>query len=264
MGGFERVKGPIFAGSDREGRVNAGFVRTAKGALVVDTLVTRDDGKALLAAVQAEAGPVTATVYTHEHGDHIIGSTEFPPGGVIASEGTTKGILAALERARESWAKEGIAPKLPTLIFEARVRLPWEPEVVVAELGGHAEGSTVVYVPEFKVLFSGDLVFCGRAAWVGGIRPEKWLAALRTLEGWDIDVVVPGHGSVGGKEILAEQRVWLERFLARAKDLRSRGAVLEEAVAALVAEFAFAERQMESLRLALANRLGFGTGQGEE
>ncbi len=259
-GGFERVNGPVFAGADREGRVNAGFVRTAKGALVVDTLVTRDDGKALLAAAQAEAGPVTATVYTHEHGDHIIGSTEFPPGGVITSEGTARGIGAELRRAREIWAKEGIAPKPPTLVFETRVRLPWEPEMLIAELGGHAEGSTVVYVPEFKVLFSGDLVFRGRAAWVGGIQPEKWLAALRTLEGWDIDVVVPGHGSVGGKKILAEQRVWLERFLARAKDLRSRGTALEEAVAVLAAEFAFAERQKESLNLALRNRLGFGHG----
>lgn len=259
MGGFERVKGPVYVGSDKEGRVNAGFVRTARGALVVDTLVTREDGRALLAAAQAEAGPVTATVFTHEHHDHTIGSTDFPPGGVIASEGTAQGMRAEEDRWGPELAREGIAPKGPTLVFETRVRLPWDPEVVVVELGGHARGSSVVYVPAFRVLFSGDLAFRGRAAYVGSIRPERWLAALRTLEGWDIETVVPGHGPVGGKDVLAEQRVWLERLLARAAEVRAGGTDLEEAAGILAGEFGFAERQMESLKEGL-KRLGLGWG----
>ncbi len=266
MGGescFRNVKGPVFAGSDREGRVNAGFVRTAKGTLVVDTLVSREDGRALLRAALAQAGPVTALTYTHEHVDHTLGSAEFPPGGVIASEGTARGIAFEVEELARAVTAEGKSfdpPRAPTLVFDTKVRLPWEPEVVIVELGGHAEGSSVVYVPEHKVLFSGDLVFRGRAAWVGGIQPERWLAALRTLEGWDVDVVVPGHGPVGGREVLAEQRMWLERFLARAGELRAGGAGVDEATGALAAEFGFAERQLESLRLALWRRLGFGQG----
>lgn len=257
MGGFEPVKGPVYAGSDKEGRVNAGFVRTARGALVVDTLLTREDGRALLAAAEAEAGPAMATVFTHEHHDHTVGSTDFPPGGVIASEGTAKGMRAEGDRWGAELAKQGIAPKEPTLVFETRVWLPWDPEIVVVELGGHARGSSVVYVPSARVLFSGDLVFRGRAAWVGSIQPERWLAALRTLEGWDIETVVPGHGPVGGKEVLAEQRVWLDRLLARARELRAGGTGLDEAAGLLAGEFGFAERQTESLKEGL-KRLGFG------
>ncbi len=257
MSGFENVRGPVFAGGGRENRVNAGFVRTGKGVLVVDTFASLDEGKDLLAAALSGGGQVTATVYTHEHFDHLVGSTVFPPGGVIASEGTARGVEQEMARDREALAKEGIAPKAPTLVFETKIRLPWEPEVVVAELGGHAEGSSVVYVPEHKVLFSGDLVFRGRAAWVGGMRPERWLAALRALEGWDVEVVIPGHGPIGGREVLSEQRVWLERFLARARGLRERGTPTKQALATLAAEFEFAERQMESLKMALVKRLGF-------
>ncbi len=256
-GGFERVKGPVFAGSDREGRVNAGFVGTARGSLVVDTLVTREDGQALLAAAEAEAGPVAAIVFTHEHADHTIGSTDFPLCGIIASEGTARGMAAELVRSGQVWAPQGIAPKIATLVFESRIRLPWTPEVVVAELGGHAEGSTVVYLPESGVLFSGDLVFRGRAAWVGGMRPEKWLAALRTMEGWDVETVIPGHGPIGGRDILTEQRLWLERLLERAGQLRAAGTNVVEAVRILAGEFAFAERQLQSLRTALVKRLEF-------
>ena len=267
MAGFTRVGGPVFAGSDKEDRVNAGFVLTGKGVLVVDTLVTREDGVALLEAARSAAAgvgdgakpavvAVTALVYTHEHSDHTIGSTDFPPCGVLASEGTTRGLRAELERMAADFAGRGIAPKTPTLVFETRVRLPWAPEVVVAELGGHAEGSTVVYVPSAKVLFTGDLVFRGRAAWVGGIRPERWIAALRVLESWDVDVVVPGHGPVGGREILAEQRAWLECFLARARELRTEGVPARQATTILGDEFGFTERQRENLFFGLRRRLG--------
>lgn len=144
-----------------------------------------------------------------------MGAPDFPARGIIASEGTARGMAAEVVRSGQVWAPQGIAPKIATLVFESRIRLPWTPEVVVTELGGHAEGSTVVYLPESGVLFSGDLVFRGRAAWVGGMRPEKWLAALRTMEGWDVETVIPGHGPIGGRDILTEQRLWLERLLVR-------------------------------------------------
>jgi len=129
--------------------------------------------------------------------------------------------------------------------------------VVARELGGHSSGSTVVYVPSEGVLFTGDLVFRGRPPFLGGARPEKWLAALRTLEGWEVQTVVPGHGPVGGREILAEQRVWLERFFERSDGLRRRGVPLEEAVKVLAGEFGFSEERLGGLRLALESRLGF-------
>ncbi len=259
MPGFQQVTGPIFAGSDAESRVNAGFIRTAKGVFVVDTLVTPEDGAALRDAAEAEGGQITAMVFTHEHGDHTIGSSVFPPGGVIASEGTARGV----EVEAKHWPGAGAGPKSPTVIFDSKVTLPWEPKIVIVELGGHAQGSSVVYVPEHRVLFSGDLVFRGRAAYVGSMRPERWLASLRTLEGWDVKTVIPGHGPVGGPEILAEQRVWLEKFLARARGLREKGAPLEEAFATVKAEFGFASRQDESLRKCLVERLGF-SGDGWE
>ncbi len=257
-GRFTRLTGPVFAGTSADGGTCAGFVRTAMGALVIDAFLTREDGRALLEAAQAEARRVTAVVYTHEHFDHTAGTTDFPPCGVIASEGTARGLARQLERWREELARQELAPRRPTLVFDSRVRLPWDPEVVIVELGGHAEGSSVVFVPEHRVLFTGDLVFRGRPPYVGTIRPEKWVTALRTLEEWDVETVVPGHGPVGGREVLTEQRVWLEGFLERVREVRERGTPLDEAVDLLAAEFGYAEERRRGLRMALETRLGFG------
>jgi len=254
---FARVGGPVFAGSSADGAVNAGYVVTGLGALAVDTLVTRADGVALLKAAETEGGRVTAICFTHEHADHTIGSTDFPPGGVIVSEGTARGLAEERVWLAEAMAGEGVKPKDPTLVFESGIRLPWGPEIIIRELGGHARGSTVVFVPSAGVLFAGDLVFRGRPAYIGGMTAEKWLAALRTLEGWNVKTVVPGHGPVGGPEALTEQRVWLERFVNRARELKSRGLGLAEATETLAGEFGFTDRRVEGLRMGLENRLGF-------
>ncbi len=258
MAEIVRVAGPVFAGPSADGGVNAGFVRTKLGALVIDAFLTREDGRDLAAVAESEAGRITATVYTHEHLDHVLGSTDFPAGGVIVSSGTARGLRRDLKRYGEELERQGLRPKLPTLIFDCRITLPWDPEVVVVELGGHAEGSTVVHVPGERVLFAGDLVFRGRPPFVGSMGPERWLAALRTLEGWDVETVIPGHGATGGRKVLTEQRVWLEDFLGRVSELRSAGTPLEKATTILAGEFGFEGRRVEGLRLGLQSRLGFG------
>ncbi|MCL6581153.1 MAG: MBL fold metallo-hydrolase [Firmicutes bacterium] len=263
MSSIRAVSPSVFAGSDAAGRVNAGFVRTARGALVVDSLVTREDGRALAAAAEEAAGPVLAVVLTHEHLDHTVGTTDFPQCGVLASEGTAGAMAAEFARYAEELGRLGVAVREPTLVFEGRLRLRWDPEVVVEELGGHAAGSTVVWVPSEGVLFTGDLVFRGRPPWVGSWDPDLWLASLRRLERLGPAVVVPGHGTVGGPEVLAEQREWLETFVGRARELLAAGTDLAEALTRLREEFGYAEPQTPWLRLGLL-RLGFALEGGTE
>jgi hypothetical protein len=43
------------------------------------------------------------------------------------------------------------------------------------------------------------------------------------------EVVIPGHGPVGGKEILIRQRDWLEAFLGLAQECFRKGIGIEEA-----------------------------------
>jgi glyoxylase-like metal-dependent hydrolase (beta-lactamase superfamily II) len=56
----------------------------------------------------------------------------------------------------------------------------------------------VVWLPQRRVLFAGDLVFRGRIPFVGQADSAHWIQALDTLLGFDAQLVVPGHGPVSG------------------------------------------------------------------
>ncbi len=247
---------------EKLGNPNAGLIKTSAGAVLVDALRTPSEGAALRELALAEAGSIRALVYTHEHGDHHLGSTGYPPTEVIASESTARGIEGFVARYGADMSREGLAPLRPDLLFERTLRFCVQPEVVVTELGGHATGSSVVYVPSEGVLFAGDLIFLGRLPWVGDGRPDLWAESLRTLEDWDFRTLVPGHGPVAGKEVLGEQRRWLEDFWARSQELRTEGRTAAEALKLLEQEFGltaggYNEHLLLLLERALKERFGF-------
>lgn len=260
---FTELRGPITAVREEEsGNPNAGFVRTTEGTIIIDALRSPAEGAALLQAAQAGSGRLRALIYTHEHVDHLGGSTGYPALEVAASEGTDRGIRDFVGRYRTQLAEAGLNPLMATLVFDSSLRFLGDPEVRVVELGGHATGSSVVYIPSERVLFAGDLIFLGRLPWVGTGSPRKWAESLRTLEEWDIQTVVPGHGPIAGKEVLAEQRSWLEAFATRLEELQAGGTAADAALKTLDEEFGLAaggysEPLLQYMRQALTERFGF-------
>ena len=75
---------------------------------------------------------------------------------------------------------------------------------------GPSPGSLVVYLPQSKVLFLGDLYENGFIPKLRGVNLQRWAGYLRAVESWDVDVYVPGHGAPGDKKSLAEFRKFLE------------------------------------------------------
>jgi len=84
--------------------------------------------------------------------------------------------------------------------------------VELIELGpAHTRGDVIAYVPDARVVFTGDLLFAGShpIAWEGPI--EGWIAACDRILALDADVLVPGHGPVATKrEIEATRSYWIE------------------------------------------------------
>ncbi len=86
--------------------------------------------------------------------------------------------------------------------------------------GGHSPGELSVFIPEHGMLLTGDNVFNGRTPYVGDADVPKWLEVLTRLHAMGPEVVIPGHGPVGGKEILVRQRrSWSSHRTASAKVL---------------------------------------------
>lgn len=74
-------------------------------------------------------------------------------------------------------------------------------KVQLIEVGpAHTSGDLMLYVPDAKVLFSGDILFIGSTPvmWAGPV--ENWIRALDLILDLDVETIVPGHGPITGKD----------------------------------------------------------------
>jgi cyclase len=133
---------------------------------------------------------------------------------------------------------------LPALTFESQLRIDLGArEVRVLFLGkGNTEGDAVVYVPDAKVVASGDLLVAP-VPYGYGCHPSAWIATLAALSSLDAAAIVPGHGPV--------QRDW-----SYAKKVTALLEELQRQVAAQVKQGATLEQTQERVDLS-ALKKGF-------
>ncbi|MEV0374133.1 MBL fold metallo-hydrolase [Streptomyces sp. NPDC050636] len=204
---------------------NSGILTGSSGTVLIDTAATERRSRMLHENVRAlSSGPVEFVVNTHSHGDHTFGNYLFAgEATVIAHE------MAAAEMAEHGLALQGLWPAVewghievsrPRITFSDRMSLEGAGmRIQLLHFGpGHTVGDCVVWLPDQRVLFPGDLVFSGATPFVlmGSVSGTlRRLDQLRRLEPLHI---VPGHGPVGGPELLdanADYLRWV-RGLARA------------------------------------------------
>lgn len=209
-------------------RVNATVVVLPEGALVIDTSVDAQGAREVLAEA-TKHGPALYVINTHEHHDHLAGNSLF-----------TCPIISSAA-ARAEMQKNNVSA-LPTIVFSREMELFLSEPVLLKHFGGHSPGSAVAYFPERKLLFTGDLVFAGRVPYMGEAQFRTWLEALAQLEGWEVDSVVPGHGPQGGKELLTQQRQWLDQYIQNVLDWTGQGLSQEEMLRQVLARYEVVER----------------------
>lgn len=185
---------------------NAGAVAGDDGVVLIDTCATRARTERFLTAVAAATGdrPIRLAVNTHLHGDHTYGNALLPDSTIIvAHERTRTGLLAdfilnatpAIWSPSPDWGITRIRPPSVTIQDEAALHAGTR-RIELRHPGhaAHTQGDVVAWLPDERVLFTGDLlfhqvtplVFMGSVS--GALRSLDWLA------GFDAAVVVPGHG----------------------------------------------------------------------
>lgn len=157
--------------------------------------------------------------------------------------------------------------KLPTLTIDSTLVLHGSERT--AELrptgNGHTPGDLVLYVPEEKVVFTGDVLFTNRHPWLGDGIPEAWSEVLRTVHGWDVETAVPGHGRVSQPEALLTMVDYLsdlsELVEARAAAGDSEEEIAEQPVPERYADWWYGRFYPSNLRF--LNRQVMGKNQEE-
>lgn len=203
---------------------NAGLLTDGSDAVLVDTAATRARALRLREAVlRIVPRAPRLLVATHFHGDHTFGNYLFPEALVVAHERARDDVTAAGLHLTGLWPDvcwgdlEVVEPQLTY-----RDRMTVHAGALRAELlhpgPAHTTGDTVVWLPEQRVLFTGDLVmsgvtpFCPMGSVAGSIE------ALRTLRALGARTVVPGHGPVGGPELFDVDEGYLRRLQRLAAD----------------------------------------------
>ncbi|MBI2956440.1 MAG: MBL fold metallo-hydrolase [Acidobacteria bacterium] len=119
---------------------------------------------------------------------------------------------------------------LPTLTFERSLILHKErrPIHILFFFKGHTRGDAVVYLPQEKVLITGDLLTAG-LPFPRDSYPAEWVKTLRAVAGLDFAQAIPGHGPVQqGKEHLELVTQVFESVVEQVRAAVARGLTLEE------------------------------------
>ncbi|MBN9173332.1 MAG: MBL fold metallo-hydrolase [Microbacterium sp.] len=219
---------------------NMGVIAGSEGVTSVDVTSTEGRTRAYLDAVDGLGrGPVRRVVFTHAHPDHCNGASLLPDAEVIAQRRTAEDLRQPHPLAPHIFTpfhQGDVRPRQPTVVFDDGLTLtPAERPVHVRHPGGpaHTAGDAYVWLPDERVLFTGDLVFNGGTPFAVSGSLGGWIAALEQMAALEPAVVVPGHGDVGGPELLAPVAAYLRFVREYAADAHARGRTPLEAARAL-------------------------------
>ena len=139
-----------------------------------------------------------------------------------------------------SQSHEKIKTRLPDTFVDRELDLSGPKNAIkVLDMGAcHSGSDLAMYLPGKKILFTGDIAFNEFHPFLPDGDPDRWRAALRQLQQMDVRRVTPGHGEVGGKEILSRMITYFDDLEARATDLAKRGKPLTEADRQIPSQYA--------------------------
>ncbi|MDF3077584.1 MAG: Second ring cyclase [Sphingobacteriaceae bacterium] len=214
--------------------------------------------------------PVKWVVNSHAHNDHIRGNQVFASATIISTAinkqliettepkeiaaekqfvpGRVK-YYAALPASKDKWQAEedviwkayfgGIADSHATLVttppnltFSDSLTLYGKGiEVKLISYGdGHSASDLFVYLPQERIVFTGDLLFVNFHPYVGESKLENWEAYLRKMKLIAADVFIPGHGPAGDKSSIDKELDYFTALRSSADILRGISGLKEQQI----------------------------------
>lgn len=219
--------------------VNAGFIVGSERTLVVDTGANAAGAASLYGYATAvrPANPLLV-INTEKHFDHIGGNCFFQERGIpiwghtrlrrapeefeAEIEEFNEGIANPVRRARQEARAffHGTTLALPDHFIDGDLTLDLgHCSVEVLLTPGHTETNLSVWIPEDRVLYTGDCLIQEYLPNLqAGTREDwrTWLSSLARIAALAPDVVIPGHGPVAGREQIGPMLARVQGILQEA------------------------------------------------
>jgi len=235
---------------------NAGLVVDGEESVLVDTLFDLASTREMLDEMKNATGAaatIDTLVITHANGDHFYGNELVKGAEIIATKACAQEMaeaspqmLAELGKAAPDMGELGeffikcfsqfkfddINPLPPTRTFEKRLDLKvGNKEIQLIEVGPtHTMGDCIVYLPEERIMFPGDILFIGGTPimWVGPV--ANWIKACDLMLEMDVETIVPGHGPITDKGGVKAVKGYWEYLLEETRKRYDAGMSVDEAV----------------------------------
>jgi glyoxylase-like metal-dependent hydrolase (beta-lactamase superfamily II) len=255
---FEKLSEHAYAYT-AEGDPNTGVIIGDDAVLVADAQATPVMAQDVIRRIREITDkPIKYVLLTHYHAVRVLGASAYGADQIIASQDTYDLIV---ERGDADMKSEiGRFPRLfqavesvpgltwPTLTFKGEMTLRLgRLEVRIMQLGrGHTKGDTVLWLPEDRVLLSGDLVEYGATPYAGDAYFKDWPHTLDALAALEPEKLVPGRGAAlktpqqvqeglaGTRAFVSEMYALVEQGVAAGRGLN---AIYKEVYAALKPKF---------------------------
>ncbi len=189
--------------------------------------------------------PISLVINTHYHPDHTFGNAAFEDVNILSSK-LTKEFMEQMDinYIEKIWGKEDSKKyhvSLPNSTFEEKLSLSeCGVKMKLCNLGGHTPDSTIIFLEKEGILIAGDLIFNNYHLEItDDSNIEDWKNALNILRDLSPFFVVPGHGEVGGLDLIKSTKDYLMRIEAFVEGKISK----EE----LISDKNFSEREFPEL-----------------
>ncbi len=224
---------------------NCGLIVSDRGPVLVDTPMFPSDGLQWRSQIDSLGlGRAYAIVNTDYHPEHLLGNHLFMPARVFGHEESEKPLARYDESTLADLAGDlasnnpslanslaSIRPVHPDISVSDRVTLYLgATEVQIIHLEGHTPASLGVYLPKQRVLFAGDNVTNNEHPVAQHANSLAWLETLQRIKEMDVEVIVPGTGAPGGKELIDPLYQYLAEMRRRVLELFMEGASRRECV----------------------------------
>jgi glyoxylase-like metal-dependent hydrolase (beta-lactamase superfamily II) len=236
-------------GQGSEGRSNAGFVVTHTGVVVIDALASPAQGKALLRTIRTVTPlPIQWLILTHHHPDHHFGAIVLTRAGAKVIAHPDRRTLASDEgddAMVSAWTGNlGLREMLgfafadtPNVSITRDTTLTLGGRAFTIEVPGnaHTAGDLVIWLPDARVLFAGDLLIEDGVAMVVDGSSSGLVAALDRLEALGPRQAMPGHGRIPRDpiELIHQTRCETLELRAKMRDAVQQGVPMSRALASL-------------------------------
>ncbi len=196
---------------------NNGWIVFQDYVLVIDSNIPNEAARVIEDIRKTTDKPLRFVFDTHHHWDHSYGNALFVhEGAAVVAQRRCAEKLKTMDAEFANFMESNDANKPFKDLGLAHASLVFDDRMVFddgtrrVELlyygHGHTPGDAVAYLPQEKILFTGDACVNGAFNYFGEAYSEKWLDLLENLEGLEVETICPGHGEKAGKDLLKTQK----------------------------------------------------------